>query len=92
MDAPLPSLSSSANSHTLFTPFSPTKPHHTTREMIASLNISLVLHGTHKDREWDPRGGKRPLQEEGEEELELEEEEDPFQVPKEMGIFQEISR
>lgn len=51
--------------------------------MIASLNISLVLHGTHKeDNGWGagsqpPRGG---------------EEEDPFAVPKEMGIFQEISR
>ncbi len=61
--------------------------------MIASLNISLVLHGTHKDRlEWPARRGRG---DHGGEEARAavgEGGEDPFQVPKEMGIFQEISR
>lgn len=54
------------------------------REMIASLHISLVLHGTHKeDNGWGSSASHPPRGEE---------EEDPFAVPKEMGIFQEISR
>lgn len=52
--------------------------------MIASLHISLVLHGTHKeDNGWGGGGAQPPRGEV---------EEDPFAVPKEMGIFQEISR
>ncbi len=57
-------------------------PYKITREMIASLNISIVLHGTHKDG--------FGLEEPGPHAIEPEEE-DPFYVPKEMGIFHEIS-
>jgi hypothetical protein len=75
-------------SHPTDHPTDHTNPSTTNREMIASLNISLVLHGTHKDREWGGGRGRMPWEGEGAEE----EEEDPFELPKEMGIFQEISR
>jgi ethanolamine-phosphate cytidylyltransferase len=59
-------------------------PYTITREMIASLNISLVLHGTHKD-DYDQYDTHTHTNGDSEEE------EDPFKIPKEMGIFQEIS-
>lgn len=53
-------------------------PYGITREMIASLKISVVVHGLHK-------GEYRYVPEHGGPEI------DPHAVPKEMGIFHEIS-
>lgn len=63
-------------------------PYTVTREMIASLKLSLVLHGRHRDDIEDEGtwgGGVGGGREGGEGE------EDPFAVPKEMKIFMEIS-
>jgi len=62
-------------------------PYKVTREMIASLNLSLVLHGAHRD-ENDEEGSWKGDGREGGAGCG---EEDPFAVPKEMGIFGDVS-
>lgn len=62
-------------------------PYKITREMIASLNLSLVLHGAHRDENDEEDSWKG----EGREGGMGCGDEDPFAVPKEMGIFGDVS-